>query len=192
MGSNNTAKSSYYIKLNGKFPEVALIEARSIIEIFDPKAEIELKNKVIIQVKVQEKEKKSFLKFYLKRTGLSIRVIESLGESPSFQTIEEYKKIIDEITFPPWEITKVRTFKVKAYYSFELDKKVPTNKIERVVGAIIKGRWEKAEVSLTAPEVEIILEICFGKIFVGINYLGIINREEERRAFDRAIFRPGQ
>ena len=70
MGSNNTAKSSYYIKLNGKFPEVALIEARSIIEIFDPKAEIEIRNKVIIQVKVHESKKKSFLKHYLRRTGL--------------------------------------------------------------------------------------------------------------------------
>jgi tRNA (guanine10-N2)-dimethyltransferase len=191
MGSTNTIKSSYYIRLNGKFPEVALIEARSIIEIFDSKAVIELKNKVILQVKVHEKEKNSFLKFYLRRTGLSVRVIESLGEKPSFQTIDEYKQIFDEITIPSWEKLKARTFRIKAIYSFELEKKVPTNKIERVVGGLIKQRWERGEVNLTAPEVEFIIEICFGKIFLGINNLRIIRKEEEKRAFDRAIFRPG-
>ncbi|MHA1910676.1 MAG: THUMP domain-containing protein [Candidatus Kariarchaeaceae archaeon] len=191
MGSINTIKSSYYIKLNGRFPEVAFIEAKSIIEIFDPKAEIELKNKVIMLVKVHEKEKKNFIKFYLRRTGLSIRVIEKLGESPSFQTVDEYRKIFDEITLPPWEEIKARSFRVTAVYSFEVKNKVPTNKIEGAIGAYIKKRWEKAEVNLTAPEVEFIIEICFGKVYLGINYLVIISKEEERRAYDRAIFRPG-
>ena len=140
MGSANTSKSSYYIKLNGKFPEVALIEAKSIIEIFDSKAVIEQKNKVILLVKVHEMKKNSFLKFYLRRTGLSGRVIECLGEINSYQTIDEYRQIFDEITIPPWEKNKARSFRVKVNYSFELEKKVPSNKIERVVGAIIKER----------------------------------------------------
>ena len=191
MGSINTNKSSYYIKLNGKFPELALVEARSIIDIFDPEAEIETRNKVILQVKVHEKEKKSFIKFYMRRTGLSVRVLESLGESHSFTSVDEYRQIFDEIILPPWEKNKARSFKVKAIYSFDSEKKVPTNKIEGAIGAIINKRWERAKVNLTAPEVEFVLEICFGKIFLGINYLGIINKESVTRAFDRAIFRPG-
>ena len=182
-------KTSYYIRLNGKYPDLAFIETKSLIEIFDPASEMDRINDVMLQVKVRENKKHDFLKFFMGRTGLGVRITESVGEFNSYEKMEEYKQIFQKL--PSWEKIKAKSFRVSALYSFRQEKKIPTNKIERVVGAIIAKNWTNAKVNLEEPEVEILIEICFGKIFVGINDFRVFFRKKEKRAFDRAIFRPG-